>query len=500
MADNDIPGIPPQAPPPGSIPQEPPPSAIPLPGGAPQQSAPVAQGSNIMAILGLVAGILAVLCVFVEWIPIVGGIAALVGLLLGTAAIVLSVMGRKAAYNGLGGQGTAMGGLIMGIIGVVFALLMGTCQAVCWSGIKSQQDRLNSMTPEEREQYRKESEKQWQRSFERSFDGQKRESSARSSTGTSSATSRSDRRKPPPRPTPRQTLPSPRLRPPTPIPRRARLLATAPRRRSSRRGRPMWPVWAQTELFGHPLRLTGYGVFAMLGAALAALVCVRNAKRFGIDRFDAFAGSAIGLAFGVIGAKLLFLAVSVDRIRERGFLPLLTQGGLVWYGGLILGTAAVLVFLRGYRIPIASFADCAAPAIALGHAFGRVGCFMGGCCWGRPTNLPWAVRFPASDFFEGPVGVLLHPVQLYEALAELALAVLVWRLGGKVKKGGAFAVWLGSYALVRLAMELFFRADDRGAGLWGAPPSVGLSLLALLAAMASWFWPREGLTTEKTVC
>ena len=262
----------------------------------------------------------------------------------------------------------------------------------------------------------------------------------------------------------------------------------------------MWPIWAEADLFGHPLRLTGYGVFALLGAALAMLVCVRSARRFGIESFDGLAGSAIGMAFGIIGAKLLYLAVSLDRIREQGLMPLLTQGGLVWYGGLILGAAAVLVFLRGYRISIPAFADGAAPAIAVGHALGRVGCFMGGCCWGSATKLPWGVRFPVTEYFQGPAGVPLHPVQLYEAVAELALALLVWRLGGKVRKGGAFAVWLGGYAAVRLAMELLFRADDRGAGLFGAPPSVGLSLVGLVAAGCLWFWPREGLTTEKTVC
>lgn len=266
----------------------------------------------------------------------------------------------------------------------------------------------------------------------------------------------------------------------------------------------MWPVWAQADLFGHPLRLTGYGVFALLGAALAALVCVRNSKRFGIPPFDAFAGSAIGLAFGVIGAKLLYLAVSIDRIRELGLMPFLTQGGLVWYGGLVLGGAAVLVYLRGYRLDIPSFADCAAPGIALGHAFGRVGCFLGGCCYGGPTRLPWAVRFPASEFYQGPLGVSVHPVQLYEALAELALAAIVWRLGGKVRKGGAFAVWLAGYGAVRLVMELFFRADDRGVGLFAAPPSVGLSVVALVAAAGLWFRGKaagdRSLTTEKTVC
>jgi len=261
----------------------------------------------------------------------------------------------------------------------------------------------------------------------------------------------------------------------------------------------MWPVWAETFVLGQPLRLTGYGVFAILGATLATLVCMRGARRCGVQAFDAFAGSVIGLAFGLIGAKLLYLAVSIDRIRVEGITPFLMQGGLVWYGGVLLGGAAVLVFLRGYRLDIPAFADCAAPAIAVGHAFGRMGCFMAGCCWGAPTNLPWGVRFAATPFFEGPVGVALHPVQLYEAGAELLFAGLTWSLAGKVRKGGAFAIWLACYGSWRLAMELVFRADDRGRGLFGAPPSVVLSVMAVAAGACAWFWPRRGLTTEKIV-
>lgn len=261
----------------------------------------------------------------------------------------------------------------------------------------------------------------------------------------------------------------------------------------------MWPVWAEVELFGQTLRLTGYGVFAILGAALATYLCVRAARRSGFPEFDAFAASVLAIAFGLLGAKLLFLLVSLPRILEDGIGPYLAHGGLVWYGGLLGGAATSFFYLRRYRLDLARFADAAAPALAVGHAFGRVGCFMGGCCYGRPTNLPWGVRFPSTPFFDGPVGVPLHPVQLYEALAELGLAAIAGVLAGRIRKGGALGVWLVGYAAVRLAFELGLRGDDRGLGIAGLPPSAALSAGIAVAGVAILVWPREGLTTEKIV-
>ena len=138
MADNENPG--------SGIPQEPPPSM-----GMPQSAPPEGQGTNVLAIIGLVAGILAILLVFAMWIPVFGVFFVGAGLLLGTLAIVLSVMGRKAAYRGLGGQGVAMGGLILGIIGLVFSLVFGACQAVCFAACS--QGDFKVMTQEERKEH-----------------------------------------------------------------------------------------------------------------------------------------------------------------------------------------------------------------------------------------------------------------------------------------------------------------------------------------------------------
>ena len=262
----------------------------------------------------------------------------------------------------------------------------------------------------------------------------------------------------------------------------------------------MWPVWTQLELFGRPLLLTGYGVFAILGAGLGTALCVLLARRLGFPAFDAFAASALALAFGLVGAKSLFLAVTWPSLDARDRLAVaLAPGGMVFYGGLLGGAAAVVLYLRAYGLSLPAFADAAAPGLAVGHAVGRVGCFMGGCCYGRPTELPWGVRFGSSPFFAGPVGVPLHPVQLYEAGAELALAAICAWLAGRAARGNAFLAWLIGYSSVRLAFELLFRGDDRGGGAFGLPPSALISLGAIAAAIGALAVRRGSLTTETKV-
>jgi len=161
------------------------------------------------------------------------------------------------------------------------------------------------------------------------------------------------------------------------------------------------------------------------------------------------------------------------------------------------GAGAAVVYLRAYRLDLTTFADLATPGLAIGHALGRMGCFMGGCCHGRPTHVPWGVFFERGPFFMGPVGVPLHPVQLYEALLELFLAFVAWRVLGKARKGAVFGLWLTGYAAARLVFELLFRGDDRGFAPAGIPPSALVSI-GMLMAGSVWLWlsQQRGLTRE----
>jgi phosphatidylglycerol:prolipoprotein diacylglycerol transferase len=189
----------------------------------------------------------------------------------------------------------------------------------------------------------------------------------------------------------------------------------------------------------------------------------------------------------IMGARL-FYVVSYWR-EEFADQPLwevvmVHHGGLVYYGGLVGGSLATIFYVRSKGLSLWKIGDLAAPSVALGHALGRVGCLINGCCYGLPTHLPWAVCYPGGH---PSLGVAVHPTQLYEAVLNLGLyALLEWRHRRKRLKGEVFALYLIGYASLRLAVE-FFRGDYKTHYLGGwATPAQLISLGALVAGMALW--------------
>jgi phosphatidylglycerol:prolipoprotein diacylglycerol transferase len=131
------------------------------------------------------------------------------------------------------------------------------------------------------------------------------------------------------------------------------------------------------------------------------------------------------------------------------------QGGLTLYGGIVAGTVVGLTAARQMSLPMWTVADALTPAFALGTVFGRIGCFLNGCCYGVPTTLPWGVRFPADSFAGLEFGnAPLHPSQLYFALAGLVLFGVVWALRKRLDTPG-FVFWsfLLMFALVRIPLD-----------------------------------------------
>ncbi len=157
------------------------------------------------------------------------------------------------------------------------------------------------------------------------------------------------------------------------------------------------------------------------------------------------------------------------------------KGGLVYYGGLIGGTLAAILRLRLLKLPIWKVGDCLAPGIALGHAFGRIGCLFNGCCFGRHSDYPWAIRFPVGSI---PGHLPVHPTQIYESLLNLALAgALYWFHGRRRFDGQVFSLYLMAYALVRGFTE-YFRGDYKVAsaplsGILTPGQATGLGTLAV---------------------
>jgi phosphatidylglycerol:prolipoprotein diacylglycerol transferase len=135
---------------------------------------------------------------------------------------------------------------------------------------------------------------------------------------------------------------------------------------------------------------------------------------------------------------------------------MIQHGGLVYYGGLIGAALAGFICIRWKKLPLWKTVDVLAPSCALGNFFGRIGCLLNGCCYGRACNLPWAIRFPPGH----PTGGLpVHPTEIYDALDNFILYLLLaWLFRRKKFDGEVFATYLIGYAITRTVME-YFRGD-----------------------------------------
>lgn len=294
----------------------------------------------------------------------------------------------------------------------------------------------------------------------------------------------------------------------------------------------MKPVLFQ--LFG--IELPAYFVMLAIGLILATWLGARWIERLGLNKEVIFdLGLAMTIA-GVIGARILHvladgyfwdyvhictdpsrvswrisraqcLSREIDGIwdtvanvchpRERNCFAWAAfwAGGLTYYGGLIAASAYAVYFLRRERFPFWKAADMAGFVIPLGLAWGRMGCFLAGCCFGRVCDLPWAARFPgyspASELHarthriadEGLPSLPVHPTQLYESMGSLLIALVAYLLVLPRKRydGQVFLFFIASYAVLRTLLEIL-REDDRG-GLLGLSTSQLISIALLVACV-----------------
>jgi phosphatidylglycerol---prolipoprotein diacylglyceryl transferase len=216
----------------------------------------------------------------------------------------------------------------------------------------------------------------------------------------------------------------------------------------------MYPVLFRLGSF----EITSFGVLVAIGALVGIWVFQRELKRSGLP--EAGVDAAIsGVLGGLLGAKLLWTA---EHLGEEPTLSLLlSRGGMSWFGGLVGGIGAGIWMLRRRGIPIMSGLAAASPGLAVGHAIGRIGCFLVGDDYGRPSDLPWAVAFPMGL---PPTDTPVHPTQLYEMvlLVPIAWALVHWR-----RQGVADRVVFGRYLVLagalRFAIE-FVRVNEPVAG------------------------------------
>ena len=236
-----------------------------------------------------------------------------------------------------------------------------------------------------------------------------------------------------------------------------------------------WPVYA-------------YGVLLAIAYLAALQLAVVRARRRGIDGSRVMDLGIYLIIAALVGAKLMLVLVDFEYfVREPAEILSLIRAGGVFYGGLIAAVGVALWLVRRYELPMWTTADLFAPGIALGHVIGRFGCLLAGCCYGRPTSVPWAITFtdPAAAANVGtPLGIPLHPTQLYDAGAELLILVvlLATERKGRPFPGRTFWLYILLYGTSRLLIEVF-RGDDRGMVL-GVSTSQFVSLVAIPLAVA----------------
>lgn len=227
-----------------------------------------------------------------------------------------------------------------------------------------------------------------------------------------------------------------------------------------------------------------YGVFLAIAFLCAILIAVKLAARDGLPREKIYDLSLWMLLASLVGSKVLMLFTEPEYRNnplQLVSLDFLRSGG-VFYGGLIGAVLMGYFLMKRYKLPWWKTADACAPGIAIGNFFGRQGCFAAGCCWGKPTTLPWGVKFTelGHEITGVPTNTYLHPTQLYESFAMLLVFfLLLWLHKHKRFSGQVLLVYALLYSVVRFAIE-FVRDDPRG-DILGLTTLTGLSTSQLIS-------------------
>jgi len=215
--------------------------------------------------------------------------------------------------------------------------------------------------------------------------------------------------------------------------------------------------------------LPTYGVMLVLAISGAIYISIRLGRKVGFDPGQILDFGTWVILVALIGAKVLMILTEWDYFRSRPgeiFSYSTLMAGGVFYGGFLAALIFTVWYVRVRKLSFWRLADVLAPAVALGQGVGRLGCFSAGCDYGKPTTALWGVTFTSAFAHEVagvPLGVRLHPTQIYESLATLAIfAFLIWYFPRKRRDGDAFLAYLGLYAVARFFLEFLRGDEDRG--------------------------------------
>lgn len=244
------------------------------------------------------------------------------------------------------------------------------------------------------------------------------------------------------------------------------------------------------------VNLYSYGLMIAIGIVCAIFFMEMRAPKYGLDKDVGFNLAICAAIFGLLGAKLLYLIIVLpELIKDPSRIMDYLTGGFVVFGGIIGGTFACWVYTRIKGWDFLSYFDLFFPSIALAQAFGRIGCFMAGCCYGKETDGPLSVVFHEHAYGQAPVNVPLVPTQLISAALNFLNCAVLCLFARKTKKDGQVGgLYLINYSVGRFVIE-FFRGDERGS-IGPLSTSQFISIFTLIIGLFFFFTARERTATK----
>jgi phosphatidylglycerol:prolipoprotein diacylglycerol transferase len=250
----------------------------------------------------------------------------------------------------------------------------------------------------------------------------------------------------------------------------------------------MYPVLLDLGFY----QLRSYSLFVAIAILTGIWFSAREARRRGLDP-AVVTDAAVGIVVaGLVGARLYYILFNEPTRYLAEPLEILAvwHGGLSVHGGLLAGLAATAWYVRRRGLAFWTLGDVVAPGLILGQTVGQIACLLNGDTYGRPTTLPWAITFTDSRAM-GPVGVPLHPIQVYELLAYGAVFLVVWAVVRRGARDGTVTLtYAVGYGIARFAVE-FLRGDPPVVGGVMVPQAVSAALVT--AAAATWWYRRSAL-------
>jgi phosphatidylglycerol:prolipoprotein diacylglycerol transferase len=209
-----------------------------------------------------------------------------------------------------------------------------------------------------------------------------------------------------------------------------------------------------------PITIYTYGVMVAIGILVGSFILLKLAEKEGISKEDISDTAFWTVLAGIVGSRIFFFVYNPEYLNPWYRIFYFWEGGLVWYGGVVFGALTAFFFIKKRKIPVWKFADIVSIPLSIGLGFGRIGCTMAGCCYGKECHLPFAITFKDPNS-AAPLGIPLYPTQPVSAIANFLIAGVLYLLYRRKKADGEiFGFYLILYGTFRFLIE-FWRATPK---------------------------------------